>query len=36
VLNEPESNLVQIGGANGGIQAAPAVEKREEIGSFGD
>jgi uncharacterized radical SAM superfamily Fe-S cluster-containing enzyme len=36
VLNEPESNLVQIGGSNGGIQAAPAVEKREEIGSFGD
>ena len=36
VLNEPELNLVQIGGANGGIQAAPADEKREEIGSFGD
>jgi uncharacterized radical SAM superfamily Fe-S cluster-containing enzyme len=36
VLNEPELNLVQIGGASGGIQAAPAVEKREEIGSFGD
>jgi 2-phosphoglycerate kinase len=40
VLNEPELNLVQIGGANGGIQSAaqpaPEVEKREEIGSFGD
>ena len=37
VLNEPESNLVQIGGANGGIKpAAKPAEKKEEIGSFGD
>jgi hypothetical protein len=37
VLNEPETNLVQIGGSNGGIQpAAKPVEKKEEIGSFGD
>jgi uncharacterized radical SAM superfamily Fe-S cluster-containing enzyme len=37
VLNEPESDLVQIGGANGGIQpAAKPAEKKEEIGSFGD
>jgi len=37
VLNEPESNLVQIGGSNGGIKpAAKPVEKKEEIGSFGD
>jgi hypothetical protein len=37
VLNEPESNLVQIGGSNGGIQpAAKPAAKKEEIGSFGD
>ena len=37
VLNEPESNLVQIGGSNSGIQpAAKPAEKKEEIGSFGD
>jgi hypothetical protein len=37
VLGEPETDLVQIGGANGGIKpAAKPVEKKEEIGSFGD
>ncbi|MGO9241089.1 MAG: radical SAM protein [Bryobacteraceae bacterium] len=41
ILKEPELNLVQIAGPNGGIQAAakPAAaetEQREEIGSFGD
>ena len=41
VLKEPETNLVQIGGVNGGIAPAPAAapvteKKNEEVGSFGD
>jgi uncharacterized radical SAM superfamily Fe-S cluster-containing enzyme len=38
VLKEPETGLVQIGGANGGIAPAPSKppESREEVGAFGD